>query len=96
MRSAPVNPQTSFEEFLGFEETSADKHEFVDGNLFVMAGGTELHNELAGEFYIQVKASARAAGFKTYISDVFIRTPGNVGYMQCIYRCRRFERYYKS
>jgi Uma2 family endonuclease len=80
MRTAPVKTQTSFEDFLKFEAQSPDKHEFVDGNLFVMAGGTRKHNELAGELYLALKAPARAAGYRTYFADVLIRTPNNVGY----------------
>ena len=43
----PVRTATSFEEFLEFERSSPVRHEFIDGNLFVMAGGTDRHNQLA-------------------------------------------------
>ncbi len=59
---------------------SLERHEFVDGNLFVMAGGTDKQNHICGELYILLKPVAQAAGFRTYMSDVLIRTPNNIGY----------------
>jgi Uma2 family endonuclease len=47
----PVKTGLTFEDYLVFEETSEVKHEFVDGQLFMMAGTTERHNRIAGRFY---------------------------------------------
>ncbi len=88
MRSAPVKTALSFDQFLEFEISSLERHEFVDGNLFVMAGGTDKQNHLIGELYISLKAVARAAGFRVYMSDVLIRTPDDVGYYPDVYVAR--------
>jgi hypothetical protein len=34
----PIKTGLTFEDYLAFEETATDKHEFVDGQLFMMAG----------------------------------------------------------
>ena len=46
-REAPVSRATSFDEFLEMEIQSQERHEFVDGNVFVMPGGTPRHNRIA-------------------------------------------------
>jgi Uma2 family endonuclease len=46
-RAEPLQRAASFEEFLEFESRSQERHEFVDGNLFVVAGGTDRHNLIA-------------------------------------------------
>ena len=38
-RDAPVK---TFEEYVAFEATANMQHEFIDGNLFVMAGGSQV------------------------------------------------------
>jgi len=37
----------TYEEYLAFERASPDKHEFVNGHLFAMAGARFEHNQLA-------------------------------------------------
>ncbi|WP_158531674.1 MULTISPECIES: Uma2 family endonuclease [unclassified Meiothermus] len=37
----------SLEEYFAFEEKSRRKHEFVNGALYAMAGGSLTHNRLA-------------------------------------------------
>jgi Uma2 family endonuclease len=44
---APAHEYT-VEEYLQFEETSRDKHEFYRGEIYLMAGGTYKHNIVAG------------------------------------------------
>jgi Uma2 family endonuclease len=47
----------SYADYLAFEETSEQKHEFIDGLVFAMAGGSYEHARLAGRVMI---ALARA------------------------------------
>jgi Uma2 family endonuclease len=44
LRDGPVKTGTTFAEYVEFEQASHERHEFVDGNLFVMPGGTKRHN----------------------------------------------------
>jgi Uma2 family endonuclease len=75
----PVKTGLTFEDYLAFEETSAEKHEFVDGQLFMMAGTTERHNRIAGRMYATILA-AEDGDCKTYFADVKVQTPNDVGY----------------
>jgi Uma2 family endonuclease len=84
MRAAPIKTQTSFEEFLEFEAQSQEKHEFVDGNLFVMAGGTDKQSHVVVELIAILKNPVRAADYRVYV-DVLLRTPNNIGYYPDVY-----------
>jgi Uma2 family endonuclease len=88
MRSAPVRTALSFDEFLEFEAGSRERHEFVDGNLFVMAGGSDRQNHVVLELVGAIKNATRAAGLRVYASDVLIRTPSEVGYYPDVYVAR--------
>lgn len=70
----------SFEDFLAFETNSQVRHEFVDGNLFEMPGGSGRHNRIAGRLFAKALPHAEALGLEPYINDVLVRTPNEVGY----------------
>jgi Uma2 family endonuclease len=75
----PVKTGLTFEDYLSFEKTAPEKHEFVHGEIFAMAGATEKHNRLAGRFYALLLA-AEDGKCRTYFSDIKLRTPNDVGY----------------
>lgn len=84
LREPPIKTQTSFEEFLEFESTSQVRHEFVDGNLFVMAGGTDRHNLIALTLMMLIFRSAQESGFYA-LNDVLLKTPSGQGYYPDLY-----------
>ena len=79
-RAEPLQRAASFEEFLEFESGSQERHEFVDGNLFVVAGGTDRHNLIAAILMSLLLPAARSQKCWAYINDVLIRTPAGIGY----------------
>jgi Uma2 family endonuclease len=74
--SPPIKSGLTFEDF---EETATEKHDFVEGQLFMMAGTTDRHNRIAGRFYALALAGEDGQ-CRTYFSDVKLRTPNDVGY----------------
>ncbi len=87
-RDAPVKTETTFEEFLAFEMHSQERHEFVDGNLFVMAGGTDRHNLLAIILTASLLNKAFPKGCYAQSNDVLVRTPSGKGYYpDCFVYC---------
>jgi Uma2 family endonuclease len=80
LREAPVKTGTTFAEYVEFEQQSQVRHEFVDGNLFVMAGGTKRHNMIAGVFYARLLPSVLARNCFVYINDLIVQTPSGKGY----------------
>ena len=79
-REAPVRQATSFDEFLKFEIHSQERHEFVDGNLFLMPGGTDRHNGIALNLVMSLRPAALKQGCQLYANDVLIRTSDETGY----------------
>ena len=79
-RRAPTGSVSSFEAFLELEENSPVRHEFVYGNLFVMAGGTDRHDHVGGGLYARLFLEAFKQDYRVYKSDVLVRTPEEVGY----------------
>jgi Uma2 family endonuclease len=57
-----------------------ERHEFVDGNLFVMPGGTDRHNEIAQNVLESLRPAVRQAGCRVYIDSVLVKTPDEIGY----------------
>lgn len=39
-------------EYLRFEDSSSERHEFVDGVLYAVVGGTDRHNLIAGNLFV--------------------------------------------
>jgi Uma2 family endonuclease len=58
------------EEYLELEAQSDIKHEFRDGEIIPMTGGTTNHNEIAGNFYAHLLFGLRQRGYKIYMGDV--------------------------
>ena len=75
----PVRTGLTFEEYLEFEETSPVKHEFVDGQLFMMAGGSIRHNRLTLILAARLLA-AETGTCRTFMADMKVRTPDDIGY----------------
>ncbi len=46
--------RVTFDEYLVFEETSETRHELINGVLFAMSGGTDRHNLITGNLFLQI------------------------------------------
>lgn len=57
------------------EERSEVKHEFLDGEVYAMAGGTPEHAALAGRLALALGLAARGGGCEVFTSDLRVRVP---------------------
>jgi Uma2 family endonuclease len=64
----------SIEDYLEMESNSLTKHEYWNGKIWEMAGGTDLHNEICARIIIEMGKALeeRALAFKIYTSDMKI------------------------
>jgi Uma2 family endonuclease len=62
----------SFQEYLGLEEDSSVKHEFLDDEIYAMAGGSVLHAALSASMVALLHAQA-GRGCRVYSSDLRVR-----------------------
>lgn len=74
MTQTQTRPHTPAE-YLELETTATEKHEFRDGEIVPMTGGTTNHNELALSLAATLKLSLRGQSYKTYIGDVRLWMP---------------------
>ncbi len=58
------------EEYLNLEEKADCKHEYRDGKIISMTGGTTNHNKIAGNFYSYLRFTLKGQNYETYIGDV--------------------------
>ncbi|MDB9311683.1 Uma2 family endonuclease [Spirulina sp. CS-785/01] len=63
------------EEYLELEEKAEFKHEYRDGQIIPMTGGTTNHNEVAGSFYSYLRLALRKKDYRIYIGDVKLWIP---------------------
>lgn len=88
-RIEAVRKDISFEEYLELERDNPIRHEFVDGQLFAMAGASERHNRLALALAMWANQAAEETDCRVLISDVKLRTPQNVTYYPDVMVSRR-------
>ncbi|NEQ37237.1 MAG: Uma2 family endonuclease [Okeania sp. SIO3I5] len=63
------------EEYLTLEEKAIDKHEYRDGKIILMSGGTTNHNQIAGNFCRKFPLTIEEQEYDIYISDVRLSIP---------------------
>lgn len=63
----------SEQEYLDFEQASLRKHEYLDGEIYLMTGGTAAHNLLAVNVQSALHAQLRQRSCRVYNSDQRIK-----------------------
>ncbi len=69
----------SFEEYLALEESSEVKHEYFDGEIFAMAGGTAEHSLIATNLSGEVRTSVKGSDCQVHGSDMKVLTASGLG-----------------
>jgi Uma2 family endonuclease len=63
----------TFAEYLSVEEMSVVKHEFLDGEIYAMAGGSPLHAALSAAVVTALSLAVRGGSCRVFTSDLRIR-----------------------
>ena len=63
------------EEYLQLEEKSEEKHEYRQGEIVLMTGGTTNHNKLAGKLYARLLLALEDQNHEVYMGDVRLWIP---------------------
>ena len=74
-------PKFTPEEYFAWEEQQLERHEYIDGEVYAMSGGTIAHGEIAGNFLALLKAYLRGSGCKTLNSDCRVSIVGATKYV---------------
>ncbi len=73
MSEAAHRPRYTLEEYLRVEEMSNVRHEFLDGEIYVMAGGTPEHGRIAANIIMLLGAHTSQRRCAVFTSDVRVR-----------------------
>src|SRR3712207_6559859 len=63
----------SFEDFLEREKRSEIRHEYVDGHVYAMCGGTAVHNRMALNLAVALRSRLSQAGCEAFAADILVR-----------------------
>ena len=63
----------TYEEYLAFEEASDEKHEYVNGEVFAMAGGTIRHAAVCTNVVVALANALKGSPCRAYQSDLRVR-----------------------
>jgi Uma2 family endonuclease len=66
-------PRFTPEEYFAWEEQQLERHEYIDGEVYAMSGGTQNHSDIAMNFGMILKNHLRGSGCKTFNSDLRIK-----------------------
>lgn len=83
----------TFAEYLAMEAASATKHEYLDGEIYDMAGGTPDHSGLAANVIGELRAALRGRPCRVFTSDLRVRVlaTGLGAYPDATVICGSFE-----
>ena len=70
MGRAAQTPLFSAADYLVWEATQSERHEFIDGEVFAMAGAEDRHVTVAGNLYITLRQHLSGSACRTYMSDM--------------------------
>jgi len=63
------------EEYLAFEETAPERHEYIDGEIRAMPGGRRNHAKLAGRLFFLLTLALDSQPYEIYPSDMRLWIP---------------------
>lgn len=61
------------DQFLAWEKTQAQKHEFLDGQAFAMGGANRRHVTVAGNVFSLLRAHLAGSACRAYMADMKLR-----------------------
>lgn len=88
MPIAEKRDRVTVNEYLAGERASEIKHEYVDGQVYAMAGASPNHGRIAGNIYRKFGNHLENASCEPYIADMKVKTPsGNYRYPDVLVVC---------
>jgi Uma2 family endonuclease len=74
-------PRFTPEEYFAWEEQQLVRHEYIDGEVYAMSGGTVNHSDIAGNFSTLLKDHLRGSGCKILNSDARVNIVASSHYV---------------
>ena len=77
---SPQKQSLDERQYLAAEAAAAQRHEYVDGIAYAIAGAGERHNRIALNIAVQLRSAARGTPCGVYISDMKLRVAAGTAY----------------
>ena len=74
-------------EYLNFESTAENKHQFIVGKVYAMAGASVNHNRIAGNSFSEFKVAFKGQPCVPFISDMKVKALGDYYYPEVMVVC---------
>jgi Uma2 family endonuclease len=81
MGQAALRAGLSPQEYLAFERASETRHEYADGEIFAMSGGTREHSLIAGNINRELSLALLDRPCEVHMSDLRIKIAGTGRYV---------------
>jgi Uma2 family endonuclease len=65
-----IKPKISIDNYLEGEKVSQIKHEYIDGEVYAMAGTSKNHNRIIGNLFEKLKAHLRGSDCEPFFVDI--------------------------
>ena len=69
MIAPPQHPYLTTDQYRIMEEQSPIKHEYIDGQIYAMAGASDPHVTIDGNLFALLRSHIRGSGCRVYISE---------------------------
>lgn len=77
MSAVPATTFITVDEYLEQEETALEKHEYYQGEIFAMAGGTIDHNTIVGNTIAEINQFLKGKACRVFPSDLKVHIEAN-------------------
>ncbi|EKU96518.1 hypothetical protein Lepto7375DRAFT_0524 [Leptolyngbya sp. PCC 7375] len=74
-------PKLTPEDYFAWEETQTMRHEYLDGEVYAMSGGTINHSDISGNILALLKTHMRGSGCKVLNSDARVNIYETTNYV---------------
>lgn len=80
--SAQALPRPLFtaDDYLAWEATQAERHDYVDGEVFAMAGAEDRHVTVTGNVYMALRQHLRGTPCRTFMADMKLQAEAESSY----------------
>lgn len=79
MGAAEQIPRISFQQFLELEQLNTSKHEWLNGIVYMMAGGTFEHGRLVDNVLVALRQALAGRPCTPFAGNFLVRTPSGLG-----------------
>ena len=76
-------------DYLQGELVAKTKHEFIDGDVYAMAGASEYHNLLSGNIFAELKNQLKYTPCRTFIADMKVKVANDFFYPDVMVVCQQ-------